>query len=406
MLEFKPTTTIDKLLANNTSAADSFQGLTNNVAKPSAIGTSPFDCPQDIYDHCCEWWQTGPGRSTSHIDVGIQSDSLTYIDRALADEKRRRRKGRDVLWHGKTSFQHKCLITALPRIETAQQKFMITLGSSTPSLKLPPEKYPEVTAAQRTVALIAVMDDLRMFFTSPAYVRNPDTNRPLLKFFGVTGVDWKAVRAKVHTFGADEPEFAFRCETNYSAHPEADWYFAWTSLSQAWIDFAKKFGKPLMLGINAGFNNSLAPWGVKNLPFPKIIEQRGGLRLLEQIAVCKANPQYKMAFVNTRNDNEEGSATESGIRSGKTITIHFDDPLNELAWDDPGQVFDSYTLYVTQNGIDLMFVSDFKGVNTVELSTLDLPNGTWSFLVVANGKNTIQSIKSNLITVHKISDWN
>lgn len=407
MLEFKPTTTVDKLLANNTSAADTFPGWPNGVAKPSAIGLAPMDVPQKWrFVHRVNWWGTG-GR-TGLRGIGYVSADPTYITKTFADMLRRGYNGMSLLWNGVSYPEAKATLAMSKAADGTNLVFIPMMGGANPAFGLPPEKHPTVTSAQRTAAVIKELDLFRStFFNLPGQFKI--NGRPVMQFFGVTGVDWTAILAHLKTFGpTGQPLLFFRWETfgGYGDRKEADGFFGWRSCSQAWVDGVSKYGKLVMLGTNAGFDSSHAEdpvhctWGNND---PR--DQQHGLRRVQQLALAKANPLITMLQECTWDDYQEGSPIEPGIATGISLELTFDDPSNTISWTNPGDPFYGYTLYVSQNGVDVMEIDNFLNINSAQLGSYDLPNGTWKFLVVAHGKNSIQDIKSSQVTVNKVSDW-
>jgi hypothetical protein len=399
MLEFKPTMTIDQLLANNTSAADTFPGWPNGVPAPSAVGLAPIDCPQVKLVHRCDWWDTGPGRRTSHPDIGIRSYDPAYCAKTVADMKARGLDGCTLDWYGKGSYEDKSALALKVELERQGLKFAITIDGGNPALK---------AQAEDTAATIAIFDYLNAaYFTSPAYLKYQ--GRPVVLFFGPPTCDWLKVRAHIQSFPAGNPSLWFRWDSNYGLHAQADGLFGWTHCDPTWIANVTKYGKPVMLGVNPRFDNTHreAPvsitWGT-----PYIIKSNGGLRWLSQIVQAKAAPLAQFPFIHiaTWNDDQEGSGLESGITSDVTIALQFNDAPNTLSWNDPGPVFNHLTLYLTDDGKRLMPIADgIRGVTEVPLGGYGIPVGAWRFLVAAIGKNSIQNIVSNPVSASEFTDW-
>lgn len=404
MLEFKPTTSLAKLLANNTSAASAFPGWPNGVAKPSAIGLTSMGIPQAYrFLHRVNWWG-----SASHPNIGYASSDPVYVAQTIADMKARGYNGASLLWNGSSYPEAKATLAQKVAFESSGLVFIPMAGSSNPALGLPPATHPNMTTTQRTVEVNKLLDFFRStFFTSPAQFRI--NGRPVVQWFGVVGVDWPTIVAHAATFGADRPLFFFRWENDgkYGDRKEADGYYGWRSCTEAWVKGVLAYKKLVMLGLNAGFDSSHAElpvhctWGNTD-PRPQL----GGLRRIQQLALAAAHPEITMVQECTWDDYQEGSPIEPGIATGATLALAFDDAGNKLTCADPGAAFDRIALYVGSPAApDLMWLDDFKGGLSADLGKYDLPLGPWAFVALAVGKNSIQNVASNSVTANKFSDW-
>jgi hypothetical protein len=405
MLQFTPSTTLPKLLANNTSASDSFPGWPNGVAKPSAIGLTPMGVPQQWrFVHRVNWWG---GNRTGVKGVGYISADPIYVAKTIADMLQRGYNGASLLWNGITYPEAKATLAMSKAFSSAGMVFIPMMGGANPAFGLPAEKHPDMTREARTAAVIKELDYFNAtFFSLPAQFKI--NGRPVMQFFGVTGVDWTAIIAHLKTF-AVQPLLFFRWENDgkYTDRKEADGYFGWRSCNQAWVDGVSKYGKLVMLGINAGFDSSHkelpvnCSWGNTD-PRPQL----GGLRRVQQLALAAANPKITMLQECTWDDYQEGSPIEPGIATGAVLTLTFNNESNTLEWADPGEAFASTTLYLSQNGIDLMPLSKYEhGAAGEKLSSFDIPLGEWHFVLVADGKNSIQRVASNMVKVAEFTDW-
>lgn len=380
-IDIKPTTTLAALTHNNTSAADSFAGLSNNVAKPVSVSDTPLGIPQKFMMHDVMWWDE---LGKSHIHIGYSSNDPAYIARKIAAYKRQGIAGGNWLNNGPGGFQDKAALASKPLFEAAALKFSLMISSTVPTLKN------ATSVASRTSAMNTLLDYYRAnYFKSPSYDRW--NGRPLLYCFGLANgdYDWTAVRTHVHAWGADEVAFAFRMEEGWGAHLCADLYFPWTHFSESWITFAKKFGKPLMGAANGGFNNSLAPWGT-----PQVIPQNGGLRFQDELAINRAHSELVQVLGVTGTDYEEGSALEPGLASGVTIGLELSSGV--LNWNG-GPMFAHYDVLVSADGENFMPLTRSQIPMLVDLDELEFKPGIYYFAVLATGKPFVQNVVSNVI---------
>lgn len=405
-LEIKPTTTLTDLRRNNTSASDAFLGWPNGVAKPSAIGLTPMGVPQKWrFVHRVNWWGTG-GR-TGLRGIGYVSADPAYVTKTFADMLRRGYNGMSLLWNGISYPEAKATLAMSKAADGTSLVFIPMMGGANPAFGLPPEKHPTVTNAQRTAAVIKELDLFRStFFSLPGQFRI--NGRPVMQFFGVTGVDWTAILAHLKTFGpTGQPLLFFRWENDgkYTDRKEADGYFGWRSCTQAWVDGVSKYGKLVMLGSNAGFDSSHkedpvhCTWGNTD---PR--DQQNGLRRVQQLALAAANPLITMLQECTWDDYQEGSPIEPGIATGiKVLTDIYGTNLN---WTSLSAAFDHAVVYISPDGENLMpLVGPIRGdVTGIDLAQLEIPLGKWSFVVEGVGVNSVQNVLSNVVT-HTLG-WN
>lgn len=390
-LDIVPDTTLDTLLANNTSASSSFTGWPNGVPKPGNVSRRPIPIPQIKIMHRCDWWG-----GTSHPNIGVNVTDPVYIQKTVRDMHERGIDACSLLWHGSQSREHQSALLMKPETEKQGMKFLIMIGSSTPTLKLPPKDHPEVSDADRAVVLINILDFLRdNFFHSPAYLRDA-SGKPILMFFGVSGVDWNAVRAHVALMGADGPSLWFRQEADYAPRSYADGYFGWTSCNEAWVTRLKSLGKPFMLGQVARFDNTIAvapvkcTWGAGH---PRQLMSSGGRLLASQLALARLHPDIPYAHFATWNDYQEGSALEPGLMGLLVAGSVAANSLTATLTGTP-DVVDHYEVYVSLDAFHLMKLSpEAAPVQSFQLDLLQyhLPPGPCFFFVRAVGTTMMQN---------------
>lgn len=380
-LDFNPTTTLADLLANNTCLPDTFAGLSNGVAAAGKVSTAPLGIPQPFFGHDVKWWKVG---QKNHIaGPGYSSDDQLHILKQLTSYSLRGYAGGNWLHNGPGGQQDIACLAAKPLFEAAHKQFQLMISSTVPSFQS------ATGVASKTLAMNKLLDYFRAtFFKSPAY--NRLNGRPVLFCFGLsnTDFDWTAVRNHAHSFGADEPLFAFRYELGYGPHLCADLYFAWTHCSEEWIAGAKKFGKPLVLSANGGFNNALATWGTK-----QVIDQAGGMRFQDQLAVMRNHPECPLGLGVTDNDYEEGSALEPGLASGYAPALAYTDP--SLSWATLPAAFQVVNLYLSDDGQKLMPLTAGGG-SSVDLRQFAISPGVWTFVIEAVGKPMVQNVIGSL----------
>jgi hypothetical protein len=397
-LDFIPTTTLDQLIANNTSAASSFPGWVNGVAKPAHVSNAPLGT-QETFGHRCDWYDTNitnpdgtisKRTNTSHPDIGIRSYDPVYCALTVADMKRRHLAGALLDWYGPGSSEDKSLLVMRPEFEKQGMKFAICADKGIHGI----DYSTASTDAQRTTALLTALAYARKtYFNSPMYLK--DGGKFVILFFGfATGdFDWVKIRSVLA-----DCKLIFRWEyqpKQYGDRPYADGYFGWTDISETWLANvkAKAPGKLIFGGLNGYFNNTdpkVCPWGVGQ---PKVINSRGGIRLQEQLAMWAKHPEVAYLSLNTWNDYPEGSALEPGLAPGYAPALAYTDP--SLSWATLPAAFQGVNLYLSDDGKRLMPLMT-PAPNGVDLRQFAISPGVWTFVIEAVGGPMVQNVIGSL----------
>lgn len=384
MIEIAPTTTLAQLTQNNTSAADSFPGWVNGMAKAGNVSHEPLGIPQMKLIHGCFWWG-----SSSHPNIGINCADPAYCAKCAADAKARGLDGFLLDWYGQGHQTDKSLLVLRPELEKQGLKFALCVDGGMAAIKA------ATTDAARTLALLTAINYARhTYFTSPAYLK--DGGKFVILFFGFSTADFDWM--KIQNALQPDCKLIFRWELNYSNRSYADGYFGWTHCDETWIADVKKRapGKLIFLGINGGFDSShkedpiRCSWGSGN-----IIAQNGGLRMQEQLALAAAHPEIPYTSINTFNDYQEGSALEPGLASGKPLALTLG--TGTLVWSNTGAAFDHYSVFVSKDGQNFGELGIKTTDTWLDLGALDFAPGTYYFLVRAIGKPFVQNILSNTV---------
>lgn len=374
------------LLTNNTSASSGFPGWPNGLPPARPVSKLPMNVPQTIrVIHVCPWWG-----GTNHPNIGVNSLDPVYIKKFITDMKERGYNCISVDWYGQGSKEDQATLLMKTECEAQGMGFFICIdgGNKTLDAKV-------YNAAQLTTNLKAVFTYLsKTYYTSPAYQKM--NGRPVVQFFGVTGVDWLGVRAFAPT-----ALWFFRWETDYSFRPYADGYFGWTHCDENWVTKVKASGKLVMLGANASFDNTVAgdpvkcTWGVNH---PTKLLPEGGMRWVRALNLLKAHPEI-IAFMGvTWNDYQEGSALELGMASGFVPVLSLD--KDDLMVQPLPPQFDHYALYLVNPDNSLRLLDTIASPNTkaLMLSNYQLPYGTYTFYLHAVGLNSVQNVLSSPLT--------
>jgi hypothetical protein len=325
--------------------------------------------------------------NSSHPNIGINSADPLYCAKTASAMKAQGLDGCLLDWYGQGHNSDNSLLVLKPELEKRGLVFALCVDGGMHSIST------ATTDEARTAALLAAIAYARThYINSPAYLR--DQGKPIILFFGFSTADfdWTKIRSALA-----DCKLIFRWEfrpTQYSNRSYADGYFGWTDNTEEWIANvkAKAPGKLIFLRINAYFDNTVeglpvrCTWGVGK---EKVIKSEGGLRLQRQLALAALHPEILYTSFNTWNDYQEGSALEPGIATGLSLFPKI--VANELEWNDLNPLFDHYNVYISKDGENLMPLTRGTTV-AVDLAALEIPCGSWVFVVEAVGKPFIQNI--------------
>jgi hypothetical protein len=446
-IAFGEPTTLDAETGNNTSAADTFTTSINNnvqpgnVSKVSLHSFLPDGSPTKIYSHFMGWWG---GRD--HIDIGYQSADPAQVGRQLDDMVSRGVDGVIIEWYG-PGTTHK---SATARNTDAAAQLVMAGAEARGNLEFSimidqVALHTCVDPCDPTDELIRELTYVNdTYMQSPAYTRID--GRPLVTLFGVDtryDIDWSKVSASV----PGNPVLMFQ-DGRGKLHSDSVTSFGWVHIDKAnrrnWEgDYLHWFyrlgqGDPnahTMAPVYKGFNDSMASWSLN-----RVQSQDCGRTWLRTWEALKAdqNPLQPVDSVQlvTWNDYEEGTEIESGIdncvhlqawRKGQTLHWHpiWTDakaadilangpsptlPLNSASnvsasstssaatsssvatpfvdiAEQPDASIDHYTVFITQNGYDLLPVAEAQpGIESLNLSLLPLPPGEYTAYIKAVAK--------------------
>lgn len=395
---FKATTTLTAETSNNTSAADTFTAQTDgnngagNISKVPTRSLLYSGSAAKIYAHLMLWF--GP---SNHMNVGYTSDDATQVHKQVTDMISRGLDGMIIDWYGQGTtnqgFANINRATQYVMNEAAQHpNFFFAVMDDAGSLG----SCAKTAGCDVTQTLI---NDLTYAYNnyenSPAYLRY--SNRPVVYFFGEESytIDWSRVRTSV----PGNPLFIFRNSGGFK-YAQSNGAFSWvapetvSSIDPMALNYLDNFDLTalsytsdfsLVSGYK-GFNDTLAAWGSG-----RIIGQSCGQTWLQSIAqsaryYSTSNQMLGIQLV-TWNDYEEGTEIETGIDNCVTVTASASGTV--ASWTITGQpnTIDHYTVFVSQDGENLMWLTDVPStVTSLDLAQFNLNSGNYTVFVKAAGK--------------------
>lgn len=400
-LKIVPSTTLQALTSNNTSAADNFATQSNGNA--GAANISKLDIHSLLYAgartkviaHLMPWF--GDKR---HMQVGYLSWDPAQIHRQVMDMISRGVDGLIIDWYGPTDDTN---ITALRVMDEVEQHpgFTFAVMVDKGAIQLSP--CAGCKPQQTLISLLRYVE--QTFISSPSYMRID--GRPVVTNFDVElhfPVDWKAAAATMTV----NPVLVFE-DANGFTHPVTDGSYSWVrpSTHDFGMNYMNQFYKaglahPQMHTVGAsykGFNDTRASWGLD-----RIMGQQCGETWLQTFAkingLYNSTRQLEMLQLPTWNDYEEATEVESGIDNCLSVSAKMSG--KSLQWSLSGKgsedTVDHYQVYISADGKNLMPLERLGiGAHSLDVCSYSPANGKYSLFVQAVGKSTIRNQMSSRV---------
>jgi hypothetical protein len=241
------------------------------------------------------------------------------------------------------------------------------------------------------------------YYSSPAYAKV--NGRPIILEFALESynIDWVRVRSSIR----GNPMIIFRNPNGWTK-TLSDGAYSWepekTEMSYLDYFYSQALKYPLqqtMGSLSPSFDDSLATWSEN-----RYADGQCGQLWLKKAAEANkywsANKQLPFMQIATWNDYEEGSTIESGIDN--CLSVQAQASGSSVSWSLNGigqeNTVDHYTLFVSQDGVNLMPVADVPaGSRTYDLSSAGLVPSTYQVLVKAVAKPSLLNHMSNAVQV-------
>lgn len=392
---FHATTTLTAETANNTSAADTFTTQTNgnngagNISKAPTRNLLYSGATGKIYAHLMLWFG-----GANHMNVGYSSADTTQIHKQVTDMISRGIDGAIIDWYG----------------QGATNQGFATINQATQSVMNEAVQHPNFTFAVMDDAgslqscaktsgcdvTQTLINDLTYAYNnyenSSAYLRY--NGQPVVYFFGQESytIDWTRVRTSV----PGNPLFIFR-NTGGFTYAQSNGAFSWvapetvSSTDPMALNYLDNFDQTAISRWPTystesgykGFNDTLASWSAN-----RIIAQNCGQTWFQSIAQSAKYYSTSRQMVGiqlvTWNDYEEGTEIESGINNCVTVTASVSGTV--ASWSITGQsnTVDHYTVFISQDGENLMWLADVAGGTTsIDLGQFNLNAGNYQVFIKA-----------------------
>lgn len=395
---FTPTTTLAAETANNTSAADSFTQSSNgnagagNVSQESIHKLLYSGSNSKVYAHYLGWWG-----SSSHINIGYDSATITQAHKQISDMMNRGIDGLIIDWYGAGNAHiNQASLYIKQDAETRGGNFTFAIMEDQGAVK-------SCAYDSNCNATQKLIDDFNYIVTtyasSPAYMRV--NGQPVIFTFdteNLPNIDWTKVMAGVQ----GNPKIVLRND-----HGFRYWFtsgsYAWVAINkqnqndwgQGYLDdfyvTSRSYPSELVYpGVWKGFNDTLASWSEN-----RIMNQNCG-----QVWLTTVNELNKYFSTTTQapgvqlvtwNDYEEGTEIETGIDN--CVSVSGSVSGSTLYWSISGgqeNTIDHYTVFITEDGENLMKVADVpSGTHQLDLSQYGFAPTNYGLYVKAVGRPAI-----------------
>ena len=399
--KFHATTTLSIETGNNTSAADSFLAQTNNNAGAgniSKVDTRTLLYPgatSKIFAHFLPWFGFG-----DHMSVGYASNDALQVQKQVNDMLSRGMNGAIIDWYGRGEFNHNFVFydqasQLLMHQAEAHPGFQFAIMYDSGALK----SCAATVGCNLNQTMIADLNYVATTYEgSPAYLTSG--GRPVILFFGVEAysIDWNLVRSSV----ANNPLFIFRNSGAFT-HIQTNGGFSWvapetvTATDLMGIKYLDSYDSaallhPTMFSLSSGykgFNDTLAAWGTG-----RIIGQQCGQTWLQTLADAgkhySGTKQLLGIQLVTWNDYEEGTEIETGIDNCVSVTVSVTGTIASWAVTGQSSTIDHFSVYVSQDGQNLMWLADAPVTATsMDLAQFSLNAGNYIVFIKATGKPSL-----------------
>jgi hypothetical protein len=394
-----PTTTLTAQTTNNTSAAKNFVSQTNgnfgagNVSKVNVHSLLYSGATTKVYAHLVLWF----GES-SHISVGYSSTDAAQIHNQITDMISRGIDGVIIVWYGPNNSIDQATKLVMAEAETHPGftfAIMIDQGAI---------KWDSCSGCSPQQALISQLQYIEQtYFPSRAYLTQQ--GRPVVTNFNIDlsyTVDWTAVTAALST----QPIFLFENNSGFT-HVLSDGSYSWVmpTTSDYGMSYLTSFYNSGMPFTNEqtvgaaykGFNDSLASWGLN-----RVMGQQCGQTWLQTFSevngLYNSGKQLPALQLVTWNDYEEATEIESGISNCLTVSAAVSGSSLQWTIKGDGTTVDHYVAYISTDGQNLMSLGDINaGLNSVNLCSYSIPNGSYTLFVQAVGKPSMTNQMSGAV---------
>ena len=346
------------------------------------------------FAHATPWFG-----SSSHINIGLNYDTTSYVASMVMDMKNRGFNGVIIDWYGRGSFEDSVSLliqSYLDSIPTNNFNFIIMIDSG-------------VSGGTSLTNLQAQIQYIQsQYFTDPNYEHEPLTNgEPILMFFNVRNTIGQSNMNALKAITGGRMVWVEQ-GTSYLSESWENECFEWTDSFDTGVNTNDPFnltavtndfpaihnsGKEAFGAMCAHFDGTLTKsvsWSLG-----KYLPSSNGLCEVERAAVINSAIPTNITRMQwaTWSDWEEGTEVEAAIENLFSLTAQITSP-NVLSWNivsGDERTIDHYEVYASTDGVNAAYLGSVpSGVHQMSLSGAALPGGNYQIYVDAVGKPCIR----------------
>jgi len=395
-----PTTTLQQETGNNTSAANGFSAQANgnaaagNVSKVAVNSLLYPGASTKVFATWLPWFGT-----SSHMNVGYNSDDPTQVHRQVEDMISRGIQGAIIDWFGPNVPILSDASLLMQKEAESHPGFGFAIMEDSGALF-------NAAVANGCDVTSQLISDLHFinsqFAPSPAYMHL--NGQPVIFMFGVNQffINWQKVLATV----PHGELLLFRGPEGFQ-QSFANGSFQWVDINTTdafdsqlaaldafYTQAAQNPGRAAVGSAYKAFDDPLAMWGTN-----RQIHDRCGQTWLDTMnetgKFYSATHQLASLQIVTWNDYEEGSEIESGINNCAFVAPALSgSALTWILGGGPESTVDHYTVFASTDGQNLTKLADVPvSQHGLDLGSFNLPSPVMLF-VKAVGRPSIQNAMS------------
>ncbi len=346
------------------------------------------------FAHATPWFGT-----SSHINIGLNNNTASYVAAMITDMKNRGFNGVVIDWYGSTD--------STDGVTQKIKSYLASLTNNTFTYIIMVDKGVKGGTGTNNLQT-QIQYCQNQYFTDPNYEHEPLTNgMPILMFFGVRSAIGATAMAGVKAFTGGQMVWVEQ-GTSYLSESWEDESFQWTdefdtgvnasdpfNLSAVTSQFTtiKNSGKKAFGAMCSQFNGTLT----KSVGWSegKYLPSSNGLCLVQRAGVINFQIPSNMTRMQwpTWSDWEEGTEVEAGIENNYAVT-GLVNTSNLLSWTITAgdeRTIDHYEIYAASNGVNAAFLGSVpNGVHQTNLNQVGLAPGSYQLYIDAIGKPCIR----------------
>jgi hypothetical protein len=380
---------------DSTKMDESLNPITpGHVSKTDVHSLIPSRPDLRWFAHATPWFG-----SASHINIGLNNNTTTYVVAMITDMKNRGFNGVVIDWYGQGH--------STDGVTQKIKSYLASIPGNTFTYIIMVDKG--VLGGLSTNNLVTQISYCQsQYFSDPNYEHEPlTTGKPILMFFGVRSAIGASAMADLKAETGGNMVWVEQ-GTSYLSESWEDQCFEWTQQFNSGINTNDPFnlagvtnhysaikssGKKAFGAMCGNFNGTLTKsvsWSMG-----KYLPSSNGLCVVERAATINSaifNNMTRMQWT-TWSDWEEGTQVESGIENNVALAaeVNTNSVLSWAITSGDERTVDHYEIYAATNGGNAAFLASVRtGIYQTNLTQAGLSAGSYQLYVDAIGKPCIR----------------